>query len=79
MAVVTPRVLALAVINRAISDARIEPKAKESERIKDLREARLFLLDKKGEWARSRIFWCTFANVDPDWLQSKIKKSYGIA
>lgn len=38
---------------------------------RDLAEARSFLLDREGEWARSREHVCAAAGVDPDVLRER--------
>lgn len=71
-----PRALGAAVIVRAIQDFR-NPLAgattKTSNALRNIKEdARHFLTDASGPWARARREWCEMADVDPDLLRGLI-------
>ena len=67
------RTLALAVIERAILDAKVTARSNEQDTARD--EANKFLFAESGEWARSRHFWCQQAGIETSWLERKVKRS----
>lgn len=66
------KALALAIIDLAKSDARIEKK--DGSIPLEASEARIFLLGESPLWKESRDFWCSVADVEPDYLFKEIIK-----
>lgn len=62
--------LARAVILRAIEDLGDVGNADPQER----KQARMFLFAKDGDWARARQAWCEKADIEPEWLDRRLKQ-----
>lgn len=66
--------LACAVVDQALSDACKLPTKHTGNGTPsaiDIREARLFLTERNGGWARSREDWCALAGIEPEELRKK--------
>lgn len=64
--------LALAVIETAREDAL--RKTKDGKEDITAREAKIFLLGDTPLWKKSRNFWCALADLEPQYLERRVKK-----
>jgi DNA-directed RNA polymerase specialized sigma24 family protein len=71
------RALALAVLARALDDARgicAGTESSKSQRAKALEEGRAFWLSDDPEWRAARDVWCEEAGFDPDYARDQARR-----